>query len=166
LILLNSQPLISPADVSWALHRSPESGTLAAVVKRGSAPMTVAITLPAGWRAKSDISKRVGTWPMRAMALGGMILEDLPDEDRAKLGIAKDRMALRAKGVGAYGKHAAAKNAGFVKEDVITELDGSSARITESGLIGKLLKDHKDGDRVKATVLRGDKRVELMLPIQ
>jgi serine protease Do len=164
---LAGQPLISPADVSWALHRSPESRMLlAAVVKRDNAPVMLGIALPAGWREKADISKRAGTWPMRAMALGGMILEDLADEDRAKLGIAKDRMALRAKGVGAFGKHAAAKNAGFVKDDVITELDGSSARITESGVIGKLMKDHKAGERVKTTVLRGDKRVELMLPIQ
>jgi S1-C subfamily serine protease len=103
---------------------------------------------------------------MRGMALGGLVLEELGDEDRAKLGIAKDRMALRAKGVGQYGKHAAAKNAGFQKDDVFTELDGSSARITESALIGKLLKDHKVGERVKTTVLRGDKRVELSLPMQ
>jgi hypothetical protein len=152
--------------VSWTLHRTPESAKLAAVVKRGSAPVTVAITLPAGWREKTDISKRVGTWPMRAMALGGMILEEVSDEDRAKLGIAKDHMALRAKGVGQYGKHAAAKNAGFQKDDVLTALDGSSARTTESALIGKLLKDHKPGERVKTTVLRGGKAVELSLPMQ
>ena len=165
-ISLAGQPLISPADVSWTLHRSPESGTLAAVVKRGNAPVTLAITLPAGWREKADISKRVGTWPMRGMALGGMILEDVNDEDRAKLGIAKDHMALRAKGVGAFGKHAAAKNAGFLKDDVLTALDGSSAHITESGLIGKLLKDHKPGEHLKTTVLRGGKPMELFLPMQ
>jgi hypothetical protein len=165
-ISLAGQPLVSPADVSWTLHRTPESGKLAAVVKRGSAPVTLAITLPSGWREKADISRRVGTWPMRGMALGGLVLEELPDEDRAKLGIDKDRMALRAKGVGQYGKHAAAKNAGFQKEDVITELDGSSARTTESALIGKLLKDHKPGERIKAGVLRSGKRIDLSLPMQ
>ncbi len=165
-VSLAGQPLISPADVSWTLHRTPESGTLAAVVKRGGAPAAVSIALPAGWREQADISKRVGTWPMRGMALGGLVLEELTDEERAKLGIAKDRMALRAKGVGQYGKHAAAKNAGFQKEDVLTELDGSSARITESALIGKLLNGHKAGERVKTKVLRGGKTVELSLPMQ
>ena len=165
-ISLDGQPLISPADVSWTLHRSPESGRLAAVVKRGNAPVALAITLPAGWRENTDISKRVGTWPMRAMALGGMVLEEISDEDRARLGIAKDHMALRAKGVGAFGKHAAAKNAGFLKDDILTQLDGSSARTTESALIGKLLKDHKPGERVKTTVLRGGKPIELSLPMQ
>ena len=166
LISLGGQPLISPADVSWALHRAPASGTLPAVVKRGTASVALSITLPAAWRERADISKRVGTWPMRAMALGGMILEEVSDEDRAKLGIESGHMALRAKGVGQYGKHAAAKNAGFLKDDVLTALDGSSAQITESGLIGKLLKDHQPGERVNTTVLRGGKPIELFLPMQ
>ena len=29
---------------------------------------------------KSDIGKRVGTWPMRAMAFGGMKTGDIPGE--------------------------------------------------------------------------------------
>ena len=167
LLSLGGQPIISPADVSWVLHRFSGAGKIFAVARRGNAlVMNVALTMPAGWRESSDISKRVGTWPMRGMALGGMILEDLGDEDRAKLGIARDRMALRAKFVGQNGKHAAAKNAGFQKEDVVTELDGSSARTTESALIGRLLKNHKPGESVKAAVLRGASRLEFSLPMQ
>lgn len=166
LVSLGGQPLVSPADVSWVLHRFSGSGKLPAVVKRGSMAGNVRLTLPQGWRATADISRRVGTWSMRGMALGGLVLEEPTDEERAKLGIAKDRMALRAKGVGQYGKHAAAKNAGFQKEDVITELGGSSARMTEGALIGKLIKEHKPGEKVKTTVLRGGKKVELSLPIQ
>ncbi len=168
LISLAGQPLISPADVSWILHCAPASGTLPAVVKRGtaSATLTLSLTLPPGWRAAADISRRAGTWPMRAMAFGGLVLEEVSDEDRAKLGIAPDRVALRAKGVGQFGKHAAAKNAGFEKDDILTELDGSSARTTESALIGKLLRTHQPGERVKTSVLRGEKRLELFLPMQ
>jgi hypothetical protein len=152
--------------VSWALHRAPPSGSIPAVVKRGGSAMNLPIVLPTGWREKADISKRVGTWPMRGMALGGLSLEELPDEERTQLGIAKDRMALRAKGVGQFGKHAAAKNAGFQKGDIITEIDGSSARATESELIGRLLKNRKVGERVKTKVQRGGSSVELSLPMQ
>ncbi len=159
-------PLISPADVSWALHRAPASGKITASARRGNSTELVSLTLPAGWREQADISKRVGTWSMRGMALGGLILDEPTDEERAQLGIAKDRMALRAKGVGQYGKHAAAKNAGWQKDDVITELDGSSARITEGMAIGRLLRAYKPGEKVKATVLRAGKSVELSLPIQ
>jgi len=163
---LAGQPLVSPADVSWALHRAPATGSLPAVVKRGGATVSLNLDLPAGWREKADISKRVGTWPMRGMALGGMVLEELGDDERAERGIAKEHMALRAKGVGQFGKHAAAKNAGFQKDDVITEIDGSSSRATEGQLIGRLLQQHKPGERVKTTVLRGKQRVELSLPMQ
>jgi hypothetical protein len=59
-----------------------------------------------------------------------------------------------------------ANNAGWLKDDVITELDGSSERITEGTAIGRLLRAHKPGDKVKAKVLHAGKSIELSLPIQ
>ncbi|MBI5800938.1 MAG: PDZ domain-containing protein [Verrucomicrobia bacterium] len=165
-ISVGGQLLLSIADFAWALHRAPESGPLAAKVKRGPSESPLTFTLPAGWRTKSDISKRVGTWPMRAMALGGMTLVDLPDSDRATRGLAKDKLALHVKGLGQYNKHAAAKNAGFQKDDVLLELNGKSARATEGELIGQILQSTRPGEKLKATVLRGDQRVELLLPMQ
>jgi serine protease Do len=166
LVTLANQPLISIADFSWALHLAPEAGNLPATIKRGGKEQSLTITLPANWRRKTDIARRVGTWPMRGMATGGMVLEDLADEERTKRGLAKNTMALFVKGLGQYGKHAAAKNAGFQKDDVILQIAGVSTRATESELIGYLLQKHQMGERVKATVLRGNQRVELNLPMQ
>ncbi len=166
LVSLDGQPLISIADFSWVLHLAPDSGSLAAVVQRGNERVNVQVTLPDGWRYYSDISRRVGTWGMRAMALGGMWLEDLSDEERAKRGLKPEQLGLFAKHVGDYNEHAAAKKAGFQKDDIIVELAGSSARASESELIGRLLKSYQPGDKVKTVVLRGSKRIELSLPIQ
>jgi hypothetical protein len=166
ILALSGQPLVSGADASWALHHAPESGPLSIVVKRGGAEKSLSMQLPAGWRAKTDISRRVGTWPMRGMALGGLVLEDLSDDERARRGLTKEQMALFAKGVGQYGKHAAAKKAGFQKEDVIVGIDGLGDRISEGELIGKLLQRHAPGKSVKATVLRGNRRIEISLPMQ
>ncbi len=166
LMSLGGQPLVSAADVSWALHRAPASGTLPVAAARGAATVNSALTLPQGWRETADISKRVGTWGMRGMAFGGLVLEEPTDEERTALGVAKDRMALRARGVGQYGKHAAAKNAGFLKGDVLTEVGGMSARMSEGTLIGRLVQGHKPGEKLKTTVLRDGKKMELMLPIQ
>lgn len=166
LVSLAGQPLISIADVSWALHRAPESGTLAAVVKRGGVEKPLTLALPADWRQHSDISKRVGTWGMRGMATGGLVLEDLADSERNQRGVEKEKMALLVKSVGQYGKHAAAKNAGFQKDDVIVELDGISGRLTEGEVMGRLLQNHFPGERVKTVVLRGKQRVDLSLPMQ
>jgi serine protease Do len=166
IVSLTGQPLISATDFSWVLHRSGDSATLPAVVKRAGADQPLDLALTAGWRDKSDSSKRVGFWPMRAMAAGGMVLEDLSDEERGKRGLNNTQLALFAKGVGQWGKHAAAKNAGFQKEDVIIEIDGITTRTSETSLIQHLLTHRMPGTKVKTVVLRGDKRLELMLPMQ
>ena len=166
ILLLAGQTLISIADVSWALHRAPESGELPVLVNRGGEKKPLSLELPPNWRERSDISRRVGTWPLRAMATGGLTLEDLSDSLRAERRLGQDRLALQVKAVGQYGKHAAAKKAGFQKDDVIVEIDGRSERLTEGELIGQLLKRHQPGATVKTVLLRGQERVELLLPIQ
>ena len=166
IVSLAGQPLISIADVSWVLHRSPESGSVSAVVKRAGVDKPLSLDLPAGWRTSSDISRRAGTWGMRGMASGGLVLEDLPDDARASRGLKTGEMALLVKMVGEYGKHAAAKKAGFQKDDVIVEMAGLSRRLTEGELIGELLRAHPAGENVKAVVMRGQQRVELTMPMQ
>ncbi len=166
IVTLAGQPLVSIADVSWILHRAPESGSLAMGVRRGTGTKALDLTLPAGWRSHSDISRRVGTWGMRGMASGGMVLEDLTDAERDQRGLGTGDLALRVKYVGEYGKHAAAKKAGFQKDDVIVELDGAKGRVGEGEMIGRLLQQHVPDEQVKASVLRGQQRIELTLPMQ
>jgi len=148
------------------LHRAPESGALPVVVKRGGEQTSLHLDLPANWRAKSDISHRVGTWPLRGMATGGLVLEDLTDEQRSERGLSKEQLALLVRNVGQYGKNAAAKKAGFQKDDLIVEIDGRSDRMTEGELIGYLLKQHRPDESVKTVLLRGTGRVAIGLPMQ
>ncbi|WP_395738786.1 Trx7/PDZ domain-containing (seleno)protein [Prosthecobacter sp.] len=165
-VTLDQQPLVSIADVSWILHRSPDSGSLPAKILRGGKETPVTLGLPAGWRLSSDIGKRVGTWPMRAMAFGGMKMDDIPDDERATLGLDKNQMALRIFHVGEFGQHAAAKKEGFKKDDIIVQIGDDKQRLTESALIGDLLLHHLPGEKIPAIVLRGKERVELKLPQQ
>jgi len=166
IVSIAGQPPVSLADVSWALHRAPVTGSLPVVVQRDGGTKPLEISLPNGWRQKADISRRVGTWEMRKMATGGLVLEDVPDSERGALDVGKDALALRVKHVGQYDKHAAAKNAGWQQGDVLVEIDGLSNRQSEGALIGYLLQKHQAGASVKATVLRGGKRVPLSLPMQ
>ncbi len=166
LVSLAGQPLISPTDVNWVLHRTPDAATLEAVVNRGGAEQKLKVDLPSGWRLVADPAKRVGFWSMRGMATGGMVLEDLADDERSKRGFTGTQLALYVKSVGQFGKHAAAKNAGFQKDDVIVEIDGVKDRMTESGLVDRFLASRMPGTKVKAAVLRGDKRIDLELPMQ
>lgn len=163
---LNGQPVISIADVSWALHRAPDSGALTATIRRQGAEQQVRIVLPAEWRSKADISRRVGSWQMRAMTSGGLVLEDLNDDERARRGLTRDSMALLVKSVGQYGKHAAARNAGFKKDDVLVEFGGVTRRVTEGELMGLLLQSQPAGTKVKTVALRGTEKVQLTMPMQ
>jgi hypothetical protein len=166
IVALEGQPLISIADVAWVLHHAPDVGIISARVKRDTDEITVRMDLPEYWRRSSDIARRVGTWGMRAMATGGMLLKDLPDDKRSARSIHKDHLALIAEHVGEYGNHAVAKRAGFKKEDVLIEVDGISRRMGESELIGILLAKYQPGAKVKAKVLRGTEKLELEFPVQ
>ena len=162
----DGQPLISSADFSWVLHRAGDSGTMPLLVNRSGGQVKLSLALPADWRKNSDISRRVGTWPMRAMCFGGLVLEDLTDAERAQRKLPNEGLALFVKHVGEYNQHAAAKKAGFKKEDVILDVAGLSSRMTEGQMMGTLLQKYQKGEKVQMTVLRGQEKVTLSMPMQ
>jgi serine protease Do len=171
ILKFDGQPILSTADIQWVLHNAPSSGEIALQVMgsgtSGRVPITdeTKLKLPEGWRERSDISWRPTTWHLRGIATGGLVLEDLSDEARQERKISKEALALRVKYVGQYGHHAAGKNAGFQQDDVIVVIGNISKRKTESEFLGYALK-HPAGENISAKVLRGNKTVDLKLPIQ
>jgi S1-C subfamily serine protease len=133
---------------------------------RAGAKREADLSLAQGWRTKTDISTRVGTWQMRAMATGGLKLQGLSLEKRTALGVAPGKMALEVAMLGSSGPFGAAKKAGFRQGDVLVEVDGVSTEVTESELLGRLLTAYTPKTNLKTSVLRGTERVELLLPIQ
>jgi hypothetical protein len=99
------------------------------------------------------------------MALGGLWLKDLTDEERKQRGLPTDTLALWVKHLGQFGDHAVAKNAGFQKDDVLITVNQSNARWSETEMIAAALKKPR-GEKLDVTVLRGKERVELKLPVQ
>lgn len=162
----NGAPLISPADFSWALHHL-QTTNLDLLVKRNGKPSKLSLKLPSTWRLETDISRRVGTWPMRAWIGGGMKLKDLTDKERDDRGIPSSQLALMAEHVGQYGEHAAAKRKGFKKGDIIIQVGKHTKRLSESKLFALLLKEqHTAPTSLKAKVLRNGKEITLSFPIQ
>jgi hypothetical protein len=133
------------------------SSKLPAWVRRGRTIIDLTMTLEIGWR-RGNITWRPTTWGLRQMGLGGMKLVDLSDEDRRRLNLADDRMALKADHVGEYGEHAIAKRAGFKKGDIIVAVDGHDRRMTESQLIEYALWQKGRGDTMAVTVVRDGER--------
>jgi serine protease Do len=165
IISLNRQPLLSIADMQWVLHNAPSAGQLAVDYRRDQKVASTKIELPAQWRARSDLAWRPTTWDLRRMALGGLWLNDLDDAERKKRGIAPDALALWVKHLGEYGEHAVAKNAGFRKDDVIIAVGDANQRWSETELIAAALQ-HRPGDKLPITILRGQEKIDLKLPLQ
>jgi serine protease Do len=167
IVSLQGQPLLSMADLQWVLHSTPaEGGDLKAIVDRNGTQKELTVRLPVGWRELDDISWRVSAWGLRRMVTGGMVLEPVADDERGKDGIPIDGMALRVKHLGQYGPHAAAKNAGFHKDDVVVEYDRRSDLMRDSDVLRYGITQHAVGDKVPVDVVRGGKRIMLQLPMQ
>jgi S1-C subfamily serine protease len=93
-------------------------------------------------------------------------MDDLSGEERAKLRLPADQMALQLKHVGQYGEHALAKKAGFLKDDILLSVDGRTQRLTESELFAYILQSKPPGAKLPALVLRGGQRLNLEIPTQ
>lgn len=165
ILTLAGQPLLSFADVQWVLQQTPADGaTIPAEVRRGDKKVQLSLKLEKGWRQRDDISWRASSWGMRRMGTGGMLLEEVEATERAKLAL-PDGAVLRVKHVGNFGPHAAAKNAGFLVGDIILTFDGKTFT-RETDLLAHAVGQRSPGDKVPVEILRGGKKMTLMLPMQ
>ncbi len=164
---MNGQPLLSIADVQWVLHNTPaEGGAVHLEVMRDKTPMQLTMQLKSGWRRLDDLSWRVSSWGLRRMTTGGLVLKPANEEQRSQLGIADGRMALRVDHVGQYNAHAAAKRAGFQKDDVLVSFAGRDDLVREADLFAHALNSTRVGQTVDVELIRGKRQMTLELPMQ
>jgi hypothetical protein len=168
IVALGGQPPLSIADLQWVLRHAPDRGTLDAEVVRDAEPRprTLTLALDEGWRRRGDLSWRATTWDLRRMALGGMELEPVPAEQRAKLGVSEDRMALRVKHVGLYGEHAVAMRAGVKVGDVVVAFDGRDDLASETETIAHAVQAKRRGEKVAVRLLRDGRSVSVDITLQ
>jgi hypothetical protein len=166
IVSLEGQPLLSLADVQWVLHNAADEASLKTQVRRDGKTLLLTLKLPQEWRRLDTISWRVSSWGLRRMATGGMVLEELPKEERKKAGLPETGMALRVRHVGQFGAHAAGKRAGFQQGDVLVSFDGKTDLMRETDMLAYAVNAHKPGVKVAVLVRRGEKQIELTLPMQ
>jgi hypothetical protein len=156
---LDSQPLLSMADVQWILHHVPGGGgSVNAVVSRGGQTKNITLALPAGWRKLDDIAWRASNWQLRRMGLGAMYLKSMSPEERAEKKVPPDGMALRAEHVGQFAPHDVAKRAGVVKDDVLISFNGRTDFTRETDLLNYALNEIPVGARVPAVFMRNGEK--------
>ncbi len=164
---INNQPILSMADVQWVLHNLPATGAkLTMTLERDGQKKELNFALPENWRRLDDISWRVSSWGLRRMVTGGMVLEPLTNDEQQKEGLAQGQMALRVKHVGQYGPHAAAKNAGVQKDDLLVAYDSRTDLLTDSDVLRYGVTARRPGETVAIEIVRNGERKRLKLPIQ
>lgn len=167
ILKLNGQPILSMADVQWVLHGIPgHGGDLNAEIDRNGKQQELTISLPSGWRNLDDISWRVSAWGLRRMVTGGLVFETASEAERSESGIESGRMLLKVKHVGMYGPHAAGKNAGFQKDDLIVSYDGQTDLMSDSDVLRYGATQKHVGETVALGVLRKGELLSLKIPVQ
>lgn len=157
---LNAQPLTSLADIQWVLHTIPQKSQLAVKLLRGGETLDKKIDLSGKWK-ESDIGWRASSWYGLRQ---GLKVEPLSAAAKQAQGIPAEGLALAVKGM--FGKGAPKlQKAGLKKDDVIIEVDGKSAPMTESQFLVWLRLTHGPADAVNFTVLRGQQKQQLKIPM-
>jgi hypothetical protein len=160
LIALAGQPLVSTADIQWVLQHTPNDAQLPVRLSRGDKAIEKTIALAGDWK-KSDIAWRASSWYGLRQ---GVKCDPLPAAERAKRGIAADRMALVVKGL--FGKGGPVlKQAGVQTNDVIVAADDRSDLMTETDFLAWLRLKHRPADSITLTLLRGDRQQKVTVPV-
>ena len=164
---LAGQPLISIADVQWALHRAPpEGGTLKAEIQRGGKLVPVSLVLSDGWKRAGDITWRSSSWGLRRIAFGGMFPIPMTDSEREAAKAPATGLALKVKHVGQYGPHAVARDAGVKAGDILVAYDGRTDFENEGDIFWHVVSQKHVGDKVTYKFLRDGKPLEFTIPLQ
>jgi hypothetical protein len=152
---LGGQSLLSIADVQWVLNAaSPDGAELKADIARAGKMEQATLKLEPNWRQRDNISWRSSTWGLRRKALGGMLLVDLTDDERAKLKLEPRSTSLFVEHVGQYAPHDLANRAGVRKGDILLGFDGRTDLVRETDVIAYSLRSKQLGERVMMTFLR------------
>jgi serine protease Do len=160
LVSLNNQPLTSMADVQWVLHTASPQVELPVTLRREGRTVQRTISLSGDWK-KSDIAWRASSWYGLRQ---GVRFEPLSNADREKRGIDADSLALVVNGL--YGNGGSkVQQAGLRMNDVIVAVDGRTEAMSVSDFLADLRLNHGPRDSVAFTVLRGDGRHELTIPM-
>lgn len=155
-------PVITGADLQFVLNDVPDPGKVKLVAARGGKELpALVLDLPRGWR-RSDVSWRPsqeGAGP--SMGFWG---QPLPAAEKAKLGIAADRLAIRANFM--FPGPVWARTRGDLRNgDVIIGLDGKEPpEMTTRQFHSHFRLSYDVGQKVRVLVLRGGQKTEFEVP--
>jgi S1-C subfamily serine protease len=156
---INDFAIASIADVQYALHRAPASGSLTIGWQHEGRTRKGELALTEGWR-KTDISWR---WSLRGLDPSPWVHgDDLSAEEKQALGLSAKQLAFRQ---GPFVPESA-QRAGICQNDVILGINGKTLEMTVQQFGAYVRLNCKVGERVTYNVLRNGKRLDLPLRLE
>ena len=154
ILTLGGQPIVSIADLQWALKHA-KGKRLRAKVLRGGSTRVVTLSLPRNWRRKGDFAWRASTEIFRPIPEGS---HDLTADERKARGLPPDAVAIVLRW-----DH---RRAGLEKGDLIVEIDGLRKGMTTSDFYAYCAQKKMPGDTIRVKVLRGGKEFSKTLTLE
>ena len=159
LMRLNGYSVSSNADVQYALHKAPKSGTIPVEWRSGTNQMEGSLQVAGGWRKtnltwRSSLLDILPSLPISA--------EDLTAAEKRALGIPEKQAAFRQDKF----VHSTLKAVGLQAGDVVVTLNGKPVVGTMDDFLGLVRREHLVGDRITLGVLRDGKPVELTITLK
>jgi serine protease Do len=155
ILALEGQPILSIADVQWVLQHAKPPCDLAADVDRGGERRALTLRLDPGWRQGEDIAWRTSTGAIRPFRW-----QEATPEQRRALGVKDDALCAQVLG---FPKVGPGQRAGLAIGDFLVEIDGSPRAVSENRWYEFLFQEKARGEPVALTVIRGGKRLRLVL---
>lgn len=157
-------PIHSEQDVRWALHRATDRGKLMVTVLRPAADAAPARAIRVQLSPEADWRQTELGWRKSLRSIPfvvGCLAYPLGREERRTANLPDDRLAIKVLSIRGTGL---ATFVGLQKGDLIIAQDGKQASRSFEEFKSDLLRRHSPGDKVRLTVLREGKTVELEGP--
>jgi serine protease Do len=149
LVRLNGQPLVSEADVQWALDHLPDDARPKLELERNGLPLEVELEPTGEWR-KFPTEWRASLQPLR------------PNVNlRPQFGQKGSAMAL-----GVNYPRGKASDAGLRQGDVVIGVDGRNDLRTEADFLRYIHLDRADAQTAELEVLRKGEKLSITLPLR
>ena len=161
---VNSQPIISIADIQWVLHNLSNDAELIRINISGSSRQHLVRTAP-GWK-KTDISWRGSLWNLHPRLRVWM--PEVEGNELKRLRLPAGHHALKVKWINqgsAEGK--AAARAGLRLNDYIIAIDGKPLpKMSPREFTAHVKLNYKSGQKLPLTLMRNNKRIPFQWPLQ
>lgn len=160
ILTVDGQRVVTPADITWALHNF-KGGTLRLTADRAGKTESFSMALKgADWR-KTNISWRQSWWDSGPYI--GVTGQDLAPEERKPMGLSEDAMAIRVVQVDPRGSGAAW---GLRQDDVIVGMENKPSDMDAIEFQMHIRLKYRTGDSLPLMVIRGPKKVALVVRFQ